>query len=97
MSIRLALGLFVLAAPAAAAPLCHDLRGLYTPCTPGQATPPRRHAERAEKARAVSASAATAAEVVAPPVAPLRKKPALFDRAKTHCHDTKGLYTPCPR
>lgn len=97
MSIRLAFALILLAAPAGAAPLCHDLRGLYTPCPPNQAKPkPKPHtAKLDESASATSVAATDPAPAVTPTVAK-KSRPPLVAQSHKLCRDTKGLYTPCP-
>lgn len=100
MSIRLALALAVLAAPAGAAPLCHDLRGLYTPCPPGQARPkPKPKAAVAQHDETASAMPVVAAAEPAPAAVPApakKSRPPLVTQSHKLCRDTKGLYTPCP-
>lgn len=84
----------LLAGAARAAPLCRDLKGLYTPCT-GERTPP--HATR-RRSTARSADAAVPGDPAdaAPGVAARPAKPPIIARTKL-CRDLKGLFTPCPR
>ena len=99
-ALALALIWGVPAAPLAAAPLCHDTKGLFTPC-------PRDSARRIVRTPVDHAAAAAREEehrVVAKekherhvrehPNEP--EKPALVARGKL-CRDGKGLFTPCPR
>jgi hypothetical protein len=88
MSIRSAFALVLLAAPAGAAPLCHDLRGLYTPCPPGQAK---------AKPKVEAATPAPAADAAPEPMVTKKSRPPLVAQGHKLCRDTKGLYTPCPR
>ncbi|WP_404711046.1 hypothetical protein [Sphingomonas sp. MMS24-J13] len=98
MSIRFALALALLAAPAGAAPLCHDLRGLYTPCPPGQAKPkPKQHMDQLEREATPMVAATEPAPTAQAPAAAKRSRPPLVTQGHKLCHDTKGLYTPCPR
>lgn len=97
------------AAPAAAAPLCHDLKGLYTPCGAGR---PAAAGALPDRSLPAASSARTAADTIkSAPAEPLAANPepapdpALagarratpISHARTLCRDTKGLYTPCPR
>jgi hypothetical protein len=98
MLIRFALVLALVAAPAAAAPLCRDLKGLYTPCPTGKGAPTPPAARQQKIARATDTAAA--ASTIAPGVekAPRAEKGrSLVSHSKALCRDTKGLYTPCPR
>jgi hypothetical protein len=99
MLIRLALVLALVAAPAAAAPLCRDLKGLYTPCPTGKGAPTPQAARQQKIASATDTAAA--ASTIAPGVekeAPSAEKGrSLVSHSKALCRDTKGLYTPCPR
>ena len=82
----LALGLALVAVPAAAAPLCRDLKGLFTPCTARAVEQIRRHeAEVAAKQEKVAAEH---------PDRPRRTHPPLVTRGRL-CRDSKGLFTPC--
>jgi hypothetical protein len=103
MSIRLALAAILLAAPAGAAPLCHDLRGLYTPCPPGQAkAKPKPKLESQPRVAQQDVTPATTSAAAAGPVieakpTPAKKsRPLLITQGHKLCRDTKGLYTPCP-
>ncbi|WBO22168.1 hypothetical protein [Sphingomonas abietis] len=90
----------IMAATASAAPLCHDLKGLYTPCPPGAPTPrPARHHGRPTDAPAdpaAPASGATAMIASSPEPArpPKAAKPPLVGRGRL-CRDSKGLFKPC--
>lgn len=96
MSIRLALALVLLAAPAGAAPLCHDLRGLYTPCPPGQAKPKPRPKPHADQPAETAAAPAVTATADSAPAVVKKSRPPLVTQSHKLCRDTKGLYTPCP-
>ncbi|UAK24751.1 hypothetical protein [Sphingomonas nostoxanthinifaciens] len=78
---------------ASAARLCHDVRGLYTPC------PEAVGRDRARKRAGATPAAPARIAAVAPPVRALPDrptKPPLF--ATGHlCRDNKGLATPCTR
>jgi hypothetical protein len=95
MLIRFALVLALLAAPATAASLCRDLKGLYTPCAPGQAPPKARkigHEGRPGAATTPAVGTSAAEQQVAH-----QDQHQLVAHSKKLCRDTKGLYTPCPR
>jgi hypothetical protein len=90
--VALAAGALI-AAAAPAAPLCKDLKGLFTPC-PQVLNKDARHklAQRIETAPAAPATP----KAQAPPVAPRAVARSRFEPTKL-CRDTKGLFTPCPQ
>lgn len=79
---------FLAAAPVGAAPLCRDLKGLFTPCPAGGA-------RDGTRAAAVTADAVSSAGGDAPPPRQRSTKPPRVARTKL-CRDLKGLFTPCP-
>jgi hypothetical protein len=83
---------------ASAAPLCHDLKGLYTPCPPGTAMhrSSGRHGSASAASAAGQASAAPDTAMVSADPARRRQptKPPLVGRGKL-CRDSKGLFKPC--
>jgi hypothetical protein len=88
---------------ASAAPHCHNLKGLYTPCTAGsgqQGSFDRRAGPaKADGAAVVVRSggdnaASERAEAATPAVQAKPRKPALFGRGRS-CRDAKGMFRPC--
>ncbi len=79
------------ASVATAAPLCRGSKGEFTPCARGQAGSPSIKVPRllvAHEAKAGTPGGEAAA--AAPAGTPLVTVSKL-------CHDSKGLFTPCPR
>ena len=90
MSIRFAPILFMIGTSVGAAPLCRDLRGLFTPCPATVTKPPQTgHAMPLPPQAAVPAAPAAGA-------APSGRRP-LVTHIRKLSRDSKGLYTPCPQ
>ena len=91
----------LIAIPAAgtAAPLCRDAKGLFTPCTPAEAS--RRHdvASRRHASSPVSPVRASdkPATVVSRGVGPAHRERQPAISTGRLCRDGKGLFTPCAR
>ncbi len=88
VGIALAAALALASAPLEAATLCHDLKGLFTPCPPGSRAAGRAHA-------AISTAPATAGDGETRAARKTSTNPPRIVRTKL-CHDLKGLFTPCP-
>jgi len=81
------------AAAARATPLCHDSKGLFTPCPRardgGIVASPVDHAATAARQQQQERHAREHPEA-------RKRGPGLLGRGKL-CRDTRGLFTPCPR
>ena len=85
------------------APLCHDSKGLFTPCPHGVASSaPERAGRAVAPAAAGSDTPAAESDTGAPAGSTVAVIPANAARPKRIgsgrlCHDSKGLFTPCPK
>ncbi len=83
-----------MAGVASAAPLCRDLKGLFTPCPQSLSKAAQHQLEhRIETLPAEPAATSTPTARIVPPRAAKRRR---IDQGKL-CKDLKGLFTPCPK